>query len=72
MVTTIQIDDRTLDLLKTLKEEINARSYDEAIVRIVGQRNKKSFAGSLKKYFQNDNVSSIARELQNERRKERF
>ena len=35
MVTTIQINERTLVLLKKLKEEMNALSYDEAINRMV-------------------------------------
>ena len=35
MVTTIQVQQQTLELLKKLKEETRARSYDEAITKIV-------------------------------------
>ena len=46
MATTIQVNERTLHLLKKLKEETKSDSYDEAIIKIVGERHKgKSFAG---------------------------
>ena len=49
MVTTIQINDHTLQILKKLKEEINASSYDEAINKMVTRKKKKSLAGSIGK-----------------------
>ena len=48
MVTTIQVQDRTLQLLKKLKEETKSNSYDETIKNIVIARTKgKSLAGFL-------------------------
>jgi predicted CopG family antitoxin len=51
MVTTIQISEITLEMLRKLKQELNASSYDEAIMEITIQRTKKSLAGSLKAYM---------------------
>lgn len=49
--TTIQVNERTLALLRKLKVEVNAGSYDETINKLAVQRfAKKSMAGSLKKY----------------------
>ena len=60
MVTTIQIDEKTLLLLKKLKEELDASSYDEAITKMaIKQRKQKSIAGSLKKYMGKDSLKSI-------------
>ena len=48
MVTTIQVQKQTLELLKKIKEETYASSYDEAIRKIVIARTKKeSLAGFL-------------------------
>ena len=48
MPTTIQIDERTLDMLKKIKDETQAASYDEAINKIIADRLKKeSLAGYL-------------------------
>ncbi len=73
MVTTIQVDEKTLLLLKKLKEELKAQSYDEAINKITMQRiakETKSMAGSLKKYLKRgETLQTILKELQNERRK---
>ena len=72
MVTTIQINNNTLRLLKNLKEEINANSYDEAITKIVNQRNKKlskSMAGSLAGFLGPKPSEEILRDLKDERRK---
>jgi len=41
MVTTIQVQDNTLLLLKKLKEETKANSYDEAIKNIAIARGKE-------------------------------
>ena len=35
MPTTIQIDGQTLKLLKKMKEELNTKSYNETIIKIV-------------------------------------
>ncbi len=70
MVTTIQVDEKTLLLLKTIKEELKASSYDEAITKLAMKRmKKKSMAGSLAKYYKNTSLKEILKELQNERRK---
>ena len=51
MITTIQINDRTLTLLKKLKQEMQAKSYEEAISKVIIERtNKESMAGSLRSY----------------------
>jgi len=71
MVTTIQVDEKTLLLLKKLKEELNVSSYDETINKIVLQRTKekfKSMGGSLKKYYKNKSLKEVLDELQKERR----
>lgn len=48
MVTTVQIQDETLELLKKVKAETNSSSYDEAIKKIVLLRvREKSMAGYL-------------------------
>ena len=50
MVTTIQIGERTLKILKKIKDETHSSSYDEAINKIVVHRSKKeSLAGYLGK-----------------------
>lgn len=75
MITTIQVDEKTLLLLKKLKEELNVSSYDETIKKIAGERSinyakKHSMAGSLKKYYKKgETLKDILKELQNERRK---
>ncbi len=48
--TTIQVNERTLYLLKRLKEEMNANSYDEVIMKKVNKP-MKSMAGVLGKYL---------------------
>ena len=71
MVTTIQIDEKTLLLQKKIKEELNVHSYDKAINKIAVQRTKekfKSVGGSLKKYYKNKSLKEILNELQKERR----
>lgn len=70
MVTTIQVDEKTLLLLKKLKEELMTKSYDEAITKLVIKRTRGSMAGSLKKYLKKgETIKDILKELQNERRK---
>ena len=71
MVTTIQISDKTLLLLKKLKEELNATSYDEAITKVAAQKHTKSFAGSLKKYMRKkETLRDLLKEMQEERQKD--
>ncbi len=68
-ITTIQVNERTLFLLKRLKEELKASSYDEVITRRIAQNKMKSMAGSLKRYFKGQSSRDIVKELQDERRK---
>ena len=50
MVTTIQVEDRTLDILRKVKQETNSSSYDEAINKLVMSKFEKvSLAGFLGK-----------------------
>ena len=71
MVTTIQVDEKTILLLKKLKEQFEASSYDEAITKIAIKHMKpqKSMAGSLAKYFKNYSTEKMIKEMQAERRK---
>lgn len=52
MVTTIQVDEKTIILLRKIKEELGASSYDDVINKIVKKcfKPQKSLAGSLGKY----------------------
>lgn len=70
MVTTIQIGEHTLLLIKKLKAEYQSQSYDQALQKVIidSFRPKKSLAGSLKKYFPNYSTKKMVEELQNERR----
>jgi len=71
MVTTIQVDEKTILLLKKLKEFLDVSSYDEAINRIVVKHlnSKKSMAGSLGKYFKNYSSEKMVKEIKEERKK---
>jgi translation initiation factor 2 beta subunit (eIF-2beta)/eIF-5 len=71
MVTTIQVDEKTIFLLKKLKAELAASSYDDAITRIAIKHMKpqKSMAGSLARYFKNYSTDKMIKELKEERRK---
>ena len=62
MPTTIQIGERTLKILKKVKEETRASSYDEAINKIVAMRVKESLGGYLGK----KPVKEILRDLRDE------
>ena len=65
MVTTIQINKETLLLLRKLKADYQANSYDEAIKRIVLKSIKpeKSMAGSLAKYVGKLSKKEILKDL---------
>ncbi len=38
--TTVQVDEKTLQLLNKLKEEMRARSHDEVIKTLISERKK--------------------------------
>lgn len=65
MVTTIQVDENTILLLKKLKEALEASSYDEAITKIAIKHLKpaRSMAGSLKKYVGKLSKKEILKDL---------
>ena len=65
MVTTIQVDEKTILLLKKLKEQLEVSSYDEAITKVVIKHMKpqKSMAGSLKKYTGSLSKEDILKDL---------
>ena len=71
MVTTIQVDEKTLLLLKKLKASLEASSYDEAITKVaVKHMNpEKSLAGSLAKYFKDYSTAKMVKEVKEERKK---
>ena len=51
MVTTVQIQEDTLKLLKKIRDETHSSSYDEAIRKVVSFRvQEKSLAGYLSAY----------------------
>ncbi len=59
MPTTVQVSERTLQVLNKLKEEMRARSHDEVIRTLISERNKipSSMFGSnpkLKPFLRED------------------
>lgn len=67
MVTTIQVQDNTLELLKKLKEETKAGSYDETIKKIAIERTKnESLAGYLGKYLGKKSRKWVLEDLRDE------
>jgi len=71
MVTTIQVDDKTILLLKKLKVYLDASSYDEAITRVAikHMNPERSMAGSLAKYFKDYSTQKMIKEIKEERKK---
>ena len=51
MATTVQVDEKTLQMLNKLKEEMKARSHDEVIKTLISERKKipRSMFGSNRK-----------------------
>ena len=70
MVTTIQVDEKTLIVLKKVKAELAAASYDEAITKMAAKQLKpqKSMAGSLANYYKNYSTKTMSKELKEERK----
>ena len=57
--TTVQVDEKTLQILNDLKKELGARSHDEVIKRLISERKNipRSMFGSnprLKPFSQED------------------
>ncbi|MEK6961285.1 MAG: hypothetical protein AABX47_09010 [Nanoarchaeota archaeon] len=65
MSTTIQISDNTIDVLKRIRQQLNASSYDEAIQQILRDaRRQKSMYGYLGKTV---SKKELLRDLRDER-----
>ncbi len=56
MVTTIQVQDSTLAILKSVRKLHSARSYDELIRKLLGKTEPKSMAGVLGKKMTWDKI----------------
>ena len=57
MPTTIQISERTLEMLRKVKSETKSSSYDEAINKLVCKTMvKESHAGFLKKKMSREEI----------------
>lgn len=70
-ITTIQVDEMTLLLLKRLKERYKASSYAEAIMNEIENRVRlKSMAGSLGKHLTKKEKEEILKD--DRREEERF
>ena len=59
MPTTVQVDEKTIQMLNKLKEEMKARSHDEVIRELISERMKipRSMFGSnpkLKPFSERD------------------
>ncbi len=64
MVTTIQVTENTLKLLKDVKDDIKVASYDEAITTLIVKHiGKSSLAGYLQKYTGKKTRKEILGEL---------
>lgn len=67
MVTTIQVSERTLQLLKQLKAEYNTSSYEEAIIKVASARAKQqSMAGYLGKYLSGKEKKEFLKDVRDE------
>ncbi len=60
MQTTIQISDRTLQVLKKIKQETHSASYDEALTKVLHTQRK---APSLAGYLGKKPLSSLMKDL---------
>jgi len=67
MVTTIQVSDRTLEILRRLKQQMQTESYEETIMELMKERGKeKSLAGHLQKYVKGKSKKDILKRLRDE------
>ncbi|VVC01286.1 Uncharacterised protein [uncultured archaeon] len=63
MVTTIQLHEETLELLKKLRDLSSARSYEEAIIRVVKKELKpKSGYGLIRGRITRSELAAMMRE----------
>jgi heme oxygenase len=65
MVTTIQVNEKTIILLKKIKNELGASSYDDAINKIAKRclKPEKSMASSLRRYVKELSKEEILKNL---------
>ena len=67
MATTIQVSERTLQLLRQLKAEFEASSYDDVITKVAIARTKrKSLAGYLGKYLSEKEKKEFLKNIRDE------
>jgi hypothetical protein len=67
MVTTIQVSNRTLEILRQLKQQMQAESYEETIMELMKERGKEeSLAGHLQKYVKGKPKKDILKGLRDE------
>ncbi len=62
MVTTIQVNESTIQCLKLIKERTSSASYDETIVKLIKNQSTKSMAGALaegKKYSKEEILKDL-------------
>lgn len=50
MVTTIQMEEETVEQLKKLKEKMKVNTYDQVVKQLIKEEVPKSMAGVLKGY----------------------
>ena len=57
-VTTIQVEETTVQMLKKVKERTGVSSYNEAIVKLIKGQTVESMAGSLarKKHYSREEI----------------
>jgi len=63
MVTTIQVSERAILLLKRLKEEMHAKSYEDVIGKLASQRATRSMAGVFKKKYKKTPLKEILEDI---------
>lgn len=60
MVTSIQVQEETLELLKKYKEQTHAATYDE-VIRVIMK--KGSYAKSFRGFLGKDKMENILKDL---------
>ena len=63
MVTTIQLEEETVKMLKGYKEQLNIATYDDLIKKILTEKTKKSMFGFLGK---TKSMKHILRDIRDE------
>jgi len=63
-VTTIQINNGTLNMLRKIKDRTSASSYDETIIKLIKGQTIDSMAGALarKKNYSHEEITKCLRD----------